>query len=293
MKLKHKKVKSFDGTSIGYQTYGRGKKTIVLCNGLGGSVVAWKPLYQALGDRYRFISWDYRGLFKSKLPKNPEAMTIQDQARDLEAILKKEKVTKALIAGWSMGVQVALEFYRLAPEKFSALFLLNGTYGNPFHTALNSPLSRYILPQINELAHRLAPALQPRLVLVASRLIDWKGFVDIIARLGLVHKNLDRAIFKEVAREMISTDLQVYHVLMRYLSRHSAAGVLKKIRVPTLIITGDEDIMTPKKVAEKMAHEIPKAELFIVAQGTHYCLLEFPDTILLRFKKFLGEHYSI
>lgn len=290
-KLKQKKVKSFDGTVIGYQTAGRGKKTIILCNGLGGSVVAWKPFYEAFGDSCRFVSWDYRGLFHSAVPKDKERLTVADHAMDLSAIVKKEGIKRALVAGWSMGVQVCLEYYFKNPKIFAGMFLLNGTCGNPFQTALNNPLSKYILPQVNELAHRIVPMVQGRLAPIANRLIDWKGFITLVARLGLVHKNLNPEIFQEVAHEMVSADLKIYHRIMRHLSRHSACLLLSRVRVPVLIVAGDEDILTPKSVAEKMAESIPGAELFIVPHGTHYSLLEFPDMINLRVGKFLGEHY--
>lgn len=289
--IQQKKVKSFDGTQIGYQLIGHGKKTIVLCNGLGGSVVAWKPLYEAFGDRYRFLSWDYRGLFHSNVPSDMGKLTIPDHARDLDAILKKEKISKVLMAGWSMGVQVCLEYYRMNPKAFAAIFLLNGTCGSPFDTALGSPLSKYILPRVNELAHKIVPTLQPTIRPIANRLIDWKGFISLIAKLGLVHENLNPEIFQEVAKEMISADLQMYHEIMRHLADHDATDLLPTVSVPTLIIAGDEDKITPVKVAEKMASRIPKAQLFIVPRGTHYSLLEFPEIITLRVKKFLEEHY--
>lgn len=284
--------KSFDGTNLGYQTMGKGKKVIILCNGLGGTVVAWKPLYDRLADSYKIISWDYRGLFRSDPPSDESHLTIKDHVHDLRSLIEREKVKQVLVCGWSMGVQVALEYYRQNPRIFTGMILLNGTYGYPFNTALNSPLSRFILPKINDLAKKYVPAFQPSIRPLAHRLIDWEGFVSLIAKLGLVHENLDKKIFKEVAREILSADLRIYHEIMRHLSEHDAADVLPTVKVPTLVIAGDEDRITPLKVAEKMAREIPKAELFIVPHGTHYSLLEFPEIILLRVRQFLSEHGS-
>lgn len=289
--VRQKKVKSYDGTSIGYQVIGDGDRVIVLCNGLGGSAIAWKPLYDSFGDRYKFISWDYRGLFRSDPPQDEAKLTIQDHTADLDAVLKKEGVREALIAGWSMGVQVCLEYYRQNAAVFAGIFLLNGTYGYPFDTALNNPLSRYILPKVNELAQKIVPAVQPTLKPIANRLIDWKGFIGLISKLGLVHENLDSEIFQEVAREMMSADLEMYHKIMKHLAEHDAEGVLATIKVPTLIIAGDDDMITPVRVAEKMAADISKAELFIVPCGTHYSLLEFPEILTLRVEKFLDDHY--
>ncbi|MBI2340977.1 MAG: alpha/beta hydrolase [Deltaproteobacteria bacterium] len=284
-----KTVKSTDGTKIGYQVIGKGPKTIILCNGLGGTVVAWKPLYTRFADHYRFIAWDYRGLFHSDPPADEARMTISDHVADLAAIVKKEKISKAVVAGWSMGVQVCLESYRSLSPIFEGMILLNGTYGSPFDTALNSPLSRYILPKVNELAQKIVPAVQPAIKPLAIRLIDWKGLINLIAKLGLVHENLDSEIFQEVARGMLQTDLKMYHEIMRHLGEHDASDLLPKIKVPTLVMAGDSDLLTPMKVAEKMAEEIPNAQLLIVPGGTHYCILEFPEMINMRVEKFLGE----
>lgn len=283
---------SHDGTKIAYQKIGEGKKPILLCNGLGGTVVTWKPLYDYFGKDYYFIAWDYRGLFSSKYPSDPLRMKMADHVGDMAALIEKEKIDSAMVTGWSMGVQVCLEFYRQRPKFFRALFLINGTAGYPFDTALNNPLSKYILPVLNELAHKAAPKVQSTIEPIANRLIDWKGFVGLISKLGLVHENLDSEIFQEVAKSMISADLQVYHEIMRDLANHDASDVLSKVKVPTLVIAGAEDRITPLRVAEHMAAEIPKAEFFIVPKGTHYSILEFPDIINLRVAKFLEEHYK-
>ncbi len=289
--IQQKKVASADGTTIGYQVMGSGNKTIVLCNGLGGSALAWSPIYNHFGDSYKFVTWDYRGLFKSDPPADMKRMTMEDHMKDMEAVLEKEGIKKALIGGWSMGVQIALEYYRTHPKEFAALFLLNGTSGYPFDTALNNPLSRYILPSINDLAQKLIPFLQPTIRPLAARVIDWKGFAKLVSRIGLVHENLNSEIFQQVASEMIQTDLTMYHTIMDHLSRHDASDVLSKIKVPTLIIAGDQDIITPLKVAEKMADLCPKSQLFIIPGGTHYSILEFPDSINLRMEQFLKEAY--
>lgn len=291
VKILYKKVKSADGTSIGYQVMGRGDRVIVLCNGLGGFVHAWSPLYTYFGDTYRFISWDYRGLLHSDPPADESHMTMEDHNQDLDAILAKEKVSTALIAGWSMGVQVCLEYYRRRASFFSAIILLNGTSGYPFHTALNNPLSKYVLPKLNELAQRVIPAVQPTLKPLANRLIDWQGFLKIICNLGLVHETLNHEVFKEVAKEMISADMHYYHEIMKYLSQHDASDILPQVKVPTLVIAGDGDKITPLKTAEKMAEQIPGAQFFVIPKGTHYSILEFPDLFNHRVEQFLNEHY--
>jgi len=279
-----------DKIRIGYQIFGRGKKTIILCNGLGGNYFTWKPLYEEFADEYRFLTWDYRGLYTSGVPADPALLSIPHQAQDLQRIMKAEKITKGIIGGWSMGVQVALEFYRLYPKKVGALFLLNGTPGAPFKTALNLPLGEVILPRLNRLAQYVMPSIQTRMKPLALQAIRWKGFVDMAARIGLVHPNLNREIFEEVAQGIINSDLEIYHQLFAHMGEHDARDILSTIEVPTLIIAGEKDVLTPPRASQYMADKIDNSQLFLVPQGTHYSLIEFPDLITLRLGQFLSEH---
>src|SRR5262245_125677 len=105
------------GVRISYYVLGSGEEVIVLANGLGGRLSAWEPLVEAIADRFRVISWDYRGLFESDVPKNRAYLGVSHQAKDLRRILDAEAVEHAVVCGWSMGVQVSLELAAHAPER--------------------------------------------------------------------------------------------------------------------------------------------------------------------------------
>lgn len=290
MKIQQKYIKSFDGTKIGYQVVGKGKTPFVLCNGLGGSMIAWSPIYERFYDDFKFIAWDYRGLFTSNVPDNLATLAIPYHVMDLEHILKKERVNKAIVGGWSMGVQVALELFSARPGLFAALFLINGTFGYPLKTAFNSPLTRYIVPTLNQLIKKVAPVIQPKLGPIAKYVVNRDEFLQIVANLGLAHKNLNSKIFRAIAHDILETNLAVYHEVLDQLALHDAEHILEEIYVPTLLIAGAKDRMTPHHAAEKMARKIRGAELFVLNEGSHYSLLEFPDEINQRLEQFLKEH---
>jgi 3-oxoadipate enol-lactonase len=252
--------------------------------------LAWEPLYSHFGDRFRFIIWDYRSIFSSDAPKNPDDLTMDHHIHDIHAILLKEKVKKAMFGGWSMGVQVCLEIYKQHPELFRGIFLINGTFGNPFATAFNIPFGGMILPKLNEVAKRFLPSIQPHIQTLANVVLDTDGFVKLVIKLKLIHRNFDSEVFKKVAKEMIKTNFSMFHDILSHLAAHTAFDILKKIKVPTLIVAGSRDLFTPVSVAETMAAEIPNAELFVLRQGSHYCILEFPDIIMPRLEQFLAEH---
>jgi len=69
---------SFDGTNLAYYTVGKPedrKPVMVLANGLGGTHTAWRHQIGFLRERYRFLTWDYRGLFSSSRPRDPSPST--------------------------------------------------------------------------------------------------------------------------------------------------------------------------------------------------------------------------
>src|SRR4051812_5886632 len=100
-----------DGVEIVYHAFGEGPP-IVLANGLGGTFRAFGPLVTPFLARHRFLSWDYRGLYRSSVPATDAGYAIDRQAQDLWAILDAEGIDQAVLVGWSMGVQVSLEAYR-------------------------------------------------------------------------------------------------------------------------------------------------------------------------------------
>lgn len=111
-----------DGTKLGYQLVGKGTIPFVLCNGLGGTAVTWSPIWEEFYENFQFIIWDYRGLFSSEPPKDLSKLTIEDHSNDLKELLDFLKIDSAIIGGWSMGVQVALEFYKNYADRVKAHF---------------------------------------------------------------------------------------------------------------------------------------------------------------------------
>src|SRR5262249_20230171 len=112
MTVEQRQLVARDGTRIGYQVAGpTNRPCVVLANGLGGTYIAFRYLYDALAD-YRVVCWDYRGLYSSEAPADPAANTIAHQVGDLIEILDHERIGDVVLAGWSMGVQVSFETMR-------------------------------------------------------------------------------------------------------------------------------------------------------------------------------------
>jgi pimeloyl-ACP methyl ester carboxylesterase len=269
--LEHKRLRSFDGTEIAYQTRGKGP-AIVLANGLGGFYEAYRPIYEALGERYRILCWDYRGIFRSQVPRDRSTLAVPYHCDDLELILDHEGIDRAVFIGWSMGVQVNFEFFRHRRDRMDALIAVGGTYGTPFRTMLSSRMVQYAIPAVLRAIGAQAP-----LVNHATRtLAGWNGIIPTIKRLGIVSEALDEEAFREVLEGFATVDWRVYSEALGWLGRHDARDVLPKIDMPTLIMAGDRDILVPAFIAEQTHRAIPGSRLVIVEGGTHYALMEYP-----------------
>jgi pimeloyl-ACP methyl ester carboxylesterase len=285
------RLASFDGTSIAYHVTPapfEGAPWVILANGLGGTTLAWRALIDYLGGRYRFLTWDYRGLYASGRPCPDEAAayTIPNHVRDLAAILAAERIERASFVGWSMGVQVLLEAYPPLEARFHNLILLSGTYGRPLDTWSPLPGMKMVLPSLLELARRAhATATQmTRKAAVQPEAVAW------FKRLGLIGPALDDADFAELVQAFAALDMEPFFRNLRALGDHDAESVLPSIAAPTLIIAGDRDLFTPAELARQMAQRIPSAELLVVRGGTHYAAVEYPELVSLRIERFYREH---
>jgi pimeloyl-ACP methyl ester carboxylesterase len=288
--LAHEHFTSFDGTSIAYQRRGpAGAPVVVFANGLGGTVEAFRHVYAALGDQVRTLCWDYRGLYRSARPRDLGTLAIPNHARDLEALLVHEDVHEAVLVGWSMGVQVNFEYFRAHRHRVRGLVAINGTYGSPFRTALASRLSRHVIPPLLSVMKNQARWVSR----ISHRAVAWDGLVPAIVRAGLASPRIDAQALADVAGDFKNLDFALYAEQLERLGEHDARDILPAVDVPTLIIAGDRDLMTPLFTAQKMNRAIAGSRLVVLPGGSHYTPLEFPDEIGRHVRGFVAGVYQL
>lgn len=284
LRVEESRLASFDGTELAYHTLGEGPP-ILLANGLGGSWKAWSYQLRYFKDRYRFVSWDYRGLYQSAAPQDRGALDIPAQARDGIAILDREGIERTAVWGWSMGVQVALEMFRLAPDRVSAIVLINGVAGRPWETIGNVPALGRAAPHILGALRRVPGVVKA----ISDRAVKWPGTPRLVKKLGLAGRTLDEDLFFELAGSFAGLDMEMYVRTLEQIGEHDARDVLPDVDVPLLMIAGGADLMTPRVAAESLVGSVKNAELLVVPGGTHYLAVEYPEVVNLRIEKFLRE----
>jgi pimeloyl-ACP methyl ester carboxylesterase len=264
-----------DGTRIGYQVRGQGP-AVVFANGLGGTYLAYKHLYDALDRDYRTICWDYRGLYTSSPAADARANTVGHQVEDLMQILDHEQIGEVVVVGWSMGVQVGFEAFRHHAARVRGMLAINGTYGRAFRTVLGSRLVGRTIPMLLRLV-RAQAELAGR---ATKALAGSDALIHAMKRTGLVSETIDLEIFRAVAAGFQQIDWRIYSDLLTLLDEHDAHDLLAAVAVPVAIVAGDRDLMTPPSTAEHLHRAIRGSRLVVIERGTHYTPVEFPEILI-------------
>jgi len=288
--LENRRIRSADGTLIAYYVSAppyAGAPIILLAGGLGGPHHAWLSQIEYLGERFQFVTWDYRGLFGSShpIPANAEAYGISKHLDDLQAVLTAEAIEQVSIIGWSMGVQVALETYRVMPERIQSLVLINGAAGRPLDKIS-------ALPGVGRMLGRLIglSAYGHHLVAAATRTPRRRRQVAAcLRRAGFVGPSVDNELFEQLVTDLAELNMNAYACTLRALAEHDASAVLPQVEVPTLVVSGDRDPFYPPALAHSMARQLRQSEILMVPGGHHYLCLEFPDLINLRMVRFFCD----
>jgi pimeloyl-ACP methyl ester carboxylesterase len=276
-----------DGTTLPYQEFGSGP-AVVLANGIG---VRWPGLawqIAALRDRCRVVCWDYRGMGPSRLASPDGDVSMGRQAEDALALLDQLRIDRAVFAGWSMGVQVALEAVRRRPERVAGFAALLGAYGRPFRGAFPATVARATEAFFAALLR--VPRLAQAPLDLAVALPDI-AFV-FLCRVLFVGAAADRRVFDNDVRWVAQAGQRVYLRTMLELAGHDARDVLAAIDCPALVVCGSRDHLTPPRVAREMADAIRGAEYLELPGASHFGLIEQPGPLNARLQELVRRAYG-
>jgi pimeloyl-ACP methyl ester carboxylesterase len=281
-----KRAPAGDGTWVEYEVLGRGMP-VLLANGLAGPRDVWTDLVRQQHDRYRFITWNYRGLqLDDANGAQLSARSVAEHARDAVSVLDAEEIARCCIVGWSMGVPTALELFSLAPNRVSSLVFLSGGARVTWSEVPAAPaLGRFVLRVLRLL--RGTPKLVSdalRRSLQAPEAFTWAR------RVGLIGDQVSADEFTAITSGLSQMNVAVYADTLAQLARYDARDVLPRVDVPTLVIAGDRDLFTSRREVERLVSEIRGAEYLPLPGATHYALLDEAERVNLRIEKFWNEH---
>ncbi len=255
---------------------------LILANGLGGRLYTWLPIIEMLNPSFNIMTWDYRGLFDSQSKEALDRIDVAQHAEDLLAILNQENIKTAHLCGWSMGVQVSLEFSARNPTKVESLILINGTFGQVFSTAFQPfvrlPLPTWLLHEFIEGLKKYESLTRLAVNTAYQPLLAYFGIKNLIG-LNQEQSPLILLALKQYMSDLLGDHLHAYLSLFQHLDAHNIYHLLPKIDQPTLIISGGLDFLTPPYQSKQIARRMKQATYQNIAIGTHFVLLERTDAV--------------
>ena len=241
---------------ITYDDSGAGTP-VVLLHAFPQTREMWTMQVEELTKRHRVITPDLYGFGGSSLPAN--GWRVDGMADAIADFLVGIGITEPIVlGGLSMGGYVALAFARRHPAKLRGLILADTKAEGDSAEAKEGRTKSMALVQevgVAVLTEQMLPKI-----------------------LGLTTHQERPAIVAEVRRVGAEQSVDgVLAALTALRDRPDATPSLAAIRVPTLVIVGDEDLLTPPDVAKKLASAIPNTTLIDLPLSGHLSNLETPD----------------
>ena len=254
-----------DGTRIHYEVTGRpGATPILMIQGLGASKNAWNLQRIAMATRFRSISLDNRGAGRSDKPTQP--FTLEQMADDAIAVLDAAGVETAHVVGASMGGVISQIIAVKYPHRVRSLTLV-------CTACRNHPWRQELL---QSWAHT---AEQKGMIEVGKEAAQWvmsprsfRRLVPAFTWMGPLAALRPRHSFVSQIQAILDT-------------REDLVDELSSITAPTMVIVGNQDILTPRGDSEEIAERIPNAELVVISGAAHGLMMEHSAT----FNKILIE----
>ena len=258
-------VHATDGTRIHYEVTGKsGATPVLMIQGLGASKNAWNLQRIAMATRFRIISFDNRGAGRSEKPTEP--FTLEQMADDSLAVLDAAGIETAHVVGASMGGVISQIVAVKYPHRVRSLTLVCTACRNH--------------PWRQELLQSWAKTAEEKgMIEVGKEAAQWvmsprsfRRLVPAFTWMGPLAALRPRHSFVSQIDAILNT-------------REDLVDQLSTITAPTMVIVGNQDILTPRGDSEEIAERIPNAELVVISGAAHGLMMEHSST----FNKILIE----
>jgi len=253
---------------LNVQNYGPAVKTpVVFIHGFPFSQEMWQPQL-VLQSTYHLITYDIRG--HGKTPAGDGQYMLEFFVDDLMDLLGMLKIQKAVLCGLSMGGYIALRAMERNPERVHALVLCDTRSEADSNEA------------------KLKRAANIRTVKEKGVAAFAEGFLKAVFAPKSFETKPD-AIDKIRKIILANPPLGICGTLMALASRTDTTASLAQIKVPTLIMVGDQDPVTPPAASEAMHKAISGSELHILPNAAHMSNIENPETFNQHLGAFLKK----
>jgi len=242
------------GINIHYESTIGNSVPIVLVHGAGGSSKSWSEQLAIFDGQYNAWAMNLPGHGKSE---GSLLSNINDMTKFINDFIEALSLDKFVLVGHSMGGAIAQEFALQYPEQLRGLVLIA--------TGARLKVSQEILD-----------------TLAAGRM----PFKDVNHLYGSSTPDNKR---EEALREMNELTPDLYWADFEACNKFDKVVSAEKITVTSLIMVGDEDVMTPLKYSQFLSSKLPNAQLSIIKGAGHMCMQEKPTEVTAEIERFIDE----
>jgi pimeloyl-ACP methyl ester carboxylesterase len=242
---------------------------VLLIGGLGDTVESWQFQLDGLADHYRLTAFDNRGAGRTAMPSEP--VTAKKLADDAAQVLRALGIRSAHVVGFSMGSAIAQELALRHPERVRSLVLVS-TYARP-DALLRAQFTFW----------RWLPEVAP------SERAFFEGFFTWVYTPRAHEDGTVDQIVAEALAFPHQQSVEAFQAQVDVCLAHDTVDRLSEIAAPTLVLSGELDILMPPRVGRSVAAAIPKAHFEIMPGEAHQPFQEVPGEFNARVDAFWRE----
>jgi pimeloyl-ACP methyl ester carboxylesterase len=264
-----------------YEQHGSGEP-LLLVMGLAADSTAWMFQVPDFAHRYRTIVFDNRGVGRSSKPSGP--YSIHQMADDAAGLLDALDIARAHVVGVSMGGMIAQELALRHPRRVRGL-VLGCTYPEP-----DADAERQRQFSVQQLGGRITAAGETEIdVSTIDPLAFFQTLLPRVFNQSFIDTELPKLL--QIFGGALQWGFSMEAILgqVEAVMGHKATDRLHQIGSPTLVITGDADLLVSPANSDVLARNIPGAKLVKIPGGSHGFNFETPDVFNRAVLDFLGS----
>jgi pimeloyl-ACP methyl ester carboxylesterase len=248
-----------DGVRIYFEEHGRGEP-VLLAYGIGGNTRMWEPNIDALSAHHRIILWEPRGHARSDSPEDPRQVTFERWTWDLHDLMDHLRIDRGIVGGLSLGAGIATRFTLAHPARVRALLIIDSSSASGLPLGVDNIVMR-------------AKSIE----------VTLGGGMDAMAEFAIASNpnvsgriKLDPSARKEVFDYYrMLTPIGYANSLRALLQMDYITDRLGEIRVPTLLVCGDEDpSLGPMREIQK---RVAQSTFALLSPAGHFANRDQPE----------------
>ncbi|WP_406199482.1 alpha/beta hydrolase [Kitasatospora sp. NBC_01560] len=261
--------------------------TVVFCHGYCLNQDSWHFQRAALREGMRLVFWDQRSHGRSERSRSylaGEPASIDQLGGDLKAVIDAVAPTGPLVlVGHSMGGMTVMALADQHPELFRervAGVALVGTLAGDWDAvtlglpAAGAKLFKKVAPSMMKLLGRQVELVE------ATRRLGADVSAVFYRKFSFGGKDVDPGVVRFAEQLLDATPIDVVAEFYPVFGAHEKSAALAALRgIPTLVLAGTKDLLTPPGHSEAIAQQLPGAELDLVEDAGHLVMLERPDLV--------------